>query len=72
MADEQSWESVAIVTDSTHVFRTRFLPEHGLGDDYDINVIVTERDHGATEKAWHVVSENAALVKAVGQAPWRY
>lgn len=71
LAGKQSWESLTIVTDTTHVFRTRFLLERCFGDDYDINVIVADRGHGAREKAWHVVYENAAFVKAVWQATWR-
>lgn len=71
MATEQSWHSLTVVTDTTHAFRTRFIFDRCLGDDFDVNVVVVERELTASEKAWHVVYENAAFFKAAGQATWR-
>lgn len=71
MAREQSWLSLTVVTDTTHAFRTRFILDRCLGDDFDVNVVVAERELAASEKAWHIVYENAAFFKAAWQATWR-
>lgn len=71
IAGEQSWESLTVVTDPTHVFRTRFILDRCLGGNHDLNVVVADREHSAPEKAWRIVYENAAFVKAVWQVTWR-
>lgn len=71
LGHERAWESLTVVTDTTHVFRTRFLMDECLGDDFDVNVVVAERELDASAKAWYVIYENAAFVKAFWQAAWR-
>lgn len=71
MAREQSWQSLTVVTDTTHVFRTRFILERCFSGDFDLNVVVAERELTASEKVWHVVYENAAFFKAAWQTAWR-
>lgn len=71
MAREQSWEALTVVTDTTHVFRARFILDRCLGNDFDVNVVVAERELTASEQVWHVVYENAAFFKAAWQATWR-
>ncbi|HEY4577810.1 MAG TPA: hypothetical protein VIG67_08165 [Yaniella sp.] len=70
-AHQRSWESLTVVTDTTHAFRTRFILNSCLGNDFDINVVVAERDLSASELAWHAVYENAAFAKAAWQTTWR-
>jgi hypothetical protein len=71
MAHERTWESLTVVTDTTHVFRTRFLMDECLGEQFDVNVVVAERELDASAKAWYVIYENAAFVKAFWQAALR-
>ena len=71
MARERSWESLTVVTDTTHVFRTRFILDRCLSGEFDLNVVVAERELTTPELAWHAVYENAAFFKAAWQATWR-
>lgn len=71
LAREHGWESLTIVTDTTHVFRTRFILEQCLGDEFDVNVVVAARELGRADQAWWAVYENAAFLKAVWQTSWR-
>lgn len=71
MGVERSWESLTVVTDTTHVFRTRYILDRCLGASFDTNVVVAERELDASEVAWHTMYENAAFIKAVWQAAWR-
>lgn len=71
IAKERSWTSLTLVTDPFHAFRTRFIFNQCLGDDFQVNVVYPERDLSFTQWAWHVVYENAAFVKAAWQTATR-
>ncbi len=65
LAAEHSWDSLTVVTNTHHAFRTRFIFQRCLGDDVDVNVVFADRDLTASEGAWYAVYENAAFLKAV-------
>lgn len=39
MARSESWDSITVVTNQHHVFRTRFIFERCLGDIADVDVV---------------------------------
>lgn len=65
MARRESWDSLTVVTNQHHVFRTRFIFNRCLGDDVDVNVVYAHRDYGLRGTARRVLYENAAFFKAV-------
>lgn len=71
IAQAESWESLTVVTDKYHAFRTRFIFDQCLGDDVDVNVVFADRDLSITQWAWHLAYENVAFVKAVFQTTFR-
>lgn len=71
IARERSWNSLTVVTDTTHAFRTRYIFDQCLGNEFELNIVVADPDMPATERAWHAVYENAAFLKAVWQTAWR-
>lgn len=71
LGSQRSWDSLTVVTDTTHVFRTRYIVDRCLGDDFQLNVVVADRELSAAELAWHTLYENAALVKAMWQVAGR-
>jgi uncharacterized SAM-binding protein YcdF (DUF218 family) len=64
LAGNESWDSLTVVTNQHHVFRTRFIFDRCLGDQVDVNVVFAHRDYSLAGTAWHVVYENAAFFKA--------
>lgn len=70
LAQDQTWESLIIVTDPTHAFRTRFIFDQCLGDDLDITVVVSDRDLEPSDRLWRATYENAAMVKAMWETLW--
>lgn len=71
IAEEHSWNSLTVVTDTSHVFRVRFIFEQCLGEGLDVNVVFTTRDLTVSEWAWHAAYENAAFFKAAWQTVQR-
>lgn len=71
LAEEYSWGTVTVVTDSFHAFRTRFIFEQCLDADVDVNVVFSEKDLTLSQWAWHIVYENAAFLKAAWQTATR-
>lgn len=71
IAREESWQSLTIVTNSFHRFRTNFIFDQCLGDEFDINVVYTDQTLNASQLAWHVVYENVAFFKAAWQTATR-
>lgn len=71
IAQAESWDSLTVVTDQYHAFRTRFILEQCLGEDVDVNVVFSERDLSAARWGWHIVYENVAFLKAVFQTTLR-
>lgn len=71
MAKEHSWESLTVVTDGFHTFRTRFIFDQCLGDDLEINVVFADGELSVSQQIWHVVYENAAFLKAAWQTATR-
>lgn len=71
IAKEHSWDSLTVVTDGFHAFRTRFIFDQCLGDHLEVNVVYADKDLSASEWAWHVVYENAAFLKAAWQTATR-
>lgn len=71
IAGEESWDSITVVTNSYHTFRTRFIFERCLGNDLAVNVVYVDRDYKVSRWVWHVVYENAAYFKAVWQVMTR-
>lgn len=71
MAQAESWNSLTVVTDKYHAFRTRFIFQQCLGDDIDVNVVFAARDLNAAQWGWHVAYENVAFLKAIFQTTVR-
>lgn len=44
MVAAESWDSLTVVTDEYHAFRTRFIFDQCLGDEVDVNVVFSDRD----------------------------
>lgn len=63
----ESWDSLIVVTDQYHAFRTRFIFEQCLGSDVDVNVVFFERDLSVARWGWHIAYENVGFLKAVFQ-----
>lgn len=64
LARRESWESLTVVTNQHHAFRTRFIFDRCLGDQVEVNVVHSHRDYGLAGTAWRAVYENAAIFKA--------
>lgn len=45
----ESWDSLTVVTDKYHAFRTRFIFEQCLGDEVDVNVVFAARELSAAQ-----------------------
>lgn len=71
LAKDQAWESLTVVTDPTHAFRTRFIFDQCLANDLDITVVVSDRDLEPSDRLWRATYENAAMVKAMWETLWR-
>lgn len=71
MVAAESWDSLTVVTDEYHAFRTRFIFDQCLGGDIDVNVVFSERDLSFGQWGYHLVYENAAFLKAVLQTSLR-
>jgi len=67
----QSWDSLTVVTDEYHAFRTRFIFDQCLGDEVDVNVVFSDRDLNVAQWGYHLVYENAAFLKAALQTAVR-
>lgn len=65
LVEERGWESITVVTNRYHVFRSEFIFEHVLPPTVDVEVIASPTD--VTVIGWlrHVIYENAAFVKAI-------
>lgn len=71
IASKHSWNSLTVVTDSFHSFRTRFILKQCLSDEIDVNVVFAEPDLSTSQWVWHIVYENAAFLKAAWQTATR-
>ncbi|MDN6358635.1 MAG: hypothetical protein L0K38_13215 [Yaniella sp.] len=71
MVSAESWDSLTVVIDQYHAFRTRFIFEQCLGDEVDVNVVFSDRDLNVAQWGYHLVYENAAFVKAALQTAVR-
>jgi uncharacterized SAM-binding protein YcdF (DUF218 family) len=71
LARNESWDSLTVVTNQHHVFRTRFIFDRCLGDQVYVNVVYAHRDYGLAGTAWRVVYENAAFFKAFYDVTFR-
>jgi len=71
MASSESWQSLTVVTNQHHAFRTRFIFDRCLGEQVDVNVVYAQRDYGLGGTAWRVVYENAAMFKALYDVTFR-
>lgn len=71
IAQAESWDSLIVVTDQYHAFRTRFIFDQCLGDDVDVNVVFADRNLSTAQWAWHLAYENVALLKAFFQTTLR-
>lgn len=71
IAQEESWESVTVVTSRTHAFRAEYIFERCLGPEIDVDLVYADPNLNAAQWAWHVAYENAALVKALWQTGTR-
>lgn len=67
IAQEESLDSLTVVTDQYHVFRSRFIFEQCLDDNVDVNVVFFERDLSVARWGWHIAYENVGFLKAVFQ-----
>jgi len=67
----ESWDALTVVTSEYHAFRTRFIFDQCLGDDVEVNVVFAERDLSVAQWGFHIVYENAALLKAALQTTLR-
>lgn len=71
MVSAESWDSLTVVTDKYHAFRTRFIFDRCLDDEVDVNVVFSERDLNVAQWGYHLVYENAAFLKAALKATAR-
>lgn len=71
MVAAESWDSLTVVTDDYHAFRTRFIFDQCLGDEVDVNVVFSDRDLNVAQWGYHLVYENAAFLKAALQTAVR-
>lgn len=71
MARDKSWDSLTVVTNQHHVFRTRFLFARCMGDEVDVNVVYAHRDYGLRGTARRLLYENAAFFKAFYDVTFR-
>ncbi|GAA4118547.1 hypothetical protein GCM10022249_23430 [Enteractinococcus coprophilus] len=71
LVKDNSWDSLTVVTDPFHAFRTRYIYDQCLDGDVEINIVFSERDLNISEWAWHVVYENAAFLKAAWETTTR-
>ena len=71
MVAAESWDSLTVVTDDYHAFRTRFIFDQCLGDEVDVNVVFSDRDLNVAQWGYHLVYENAAFLKAALQTTFR-
>src|SRR5699024_7197634 len=71
MVAAESWDSLTVVTDEYHAFRTRFIFDQCLGGDIDVNVVFSERDLSVAQWGFHIVYESAAFLKAAWQTTFR-
>lgn len=67
IASAESWNSLTVVTRKSHAFRARYIFEHCLGADIDVNFVYSDPDLSAAQWVWNIAYENAAFVKAVLQ-----
>lgn len=71
IAQDESWDSVTVVTSRTHAFRAGYIFERRLGPEIDVDLVYADPDLNAAQWAWHIAYENAALVKALWQTGTR-
>ena len=71
MARNESWDSLTVVTNQHHVFRTRYLFARSMGDEVDVNVVYAHRDYGLRGTVRRVLYENAAFFKAIYDVTFR-
>jgi len=71
MVAAESWDSLTVVTDEYHAFRTRFIFDRCLGEEVDVNVVFADRDLSVGQWGYHLVYENAAFLKAALQTAVR-
>ncbi|MDR7347969.1 ElyC/SanA/YdcF family protein [Enteractinococcus fodinae] len=67
----ESWNSLTVVTNQHHTFRTRFIFDRCLGKQVDVNVVYSHRDYDLAGTVWRVVYENAAMFKAFYDVAFR-
>src|SRR5699024_4998213 len=71
MVSAGSWDSLTVVTDEYHAFRTQFIFDQCLGDEVDVNVVFSDRDLNVAQWGYHLVYENVAFLKAALQTAVR-
>lgn len=71
IAKAESWETMTVVTDPFHAFRTRYIFSQCLGQDIEVNVVFSDRELTVPQWIWHVVYENVAFFKAAWQTTTR-
>ena len=71
LVQEQSWDSITVVTSKYHTFRTRFLFSQCIDKDVDVNIVYPEPEMSAEQWGWHLAYENAAFVKALYEGIFR-
>lgn len=65
MAEQESWESITVVTSTYHAFRTRLIVDRCIDSEAQVKVVYAETDLPTTQWLWHLVYENAAYPKAL-------
>ncbi|HEY4536677.1 MAG TPA: hypothetical protein VIG71_12015 [Enteractinococcus sp.] len=71
LAEQESWDSITVVTSKYHTFRTRFLFSQCIDKDVDVNIVYPDPDMSAEQWGWHLAYENAAFVKALYEGVFR-
>ncbi|GAA3613435.1 ElyC/SanA/YdcF family protein [Enteractinococcus coprophilus] len=71
LVNEQSWDSITVVTSKWHTFRTRFIFNQCIDDDVDVNFVYPETDMTTKQWAAYLAYENAAIFKALYEGLFR-
>lgn len=71
LADQESWETVTVVTSRAHAFRAHHIFEQCVGDEVEVNLVHLAPELNAGQWAWRIIYKNAAFIKALWQTSTR-